>query len=181
MQTHRLRKQWQLARGRGKAQTHTQTDVPPLKKPDCITCKLVQANLIANYLLFMVDATKFGVTNLAEGGRASWTRASWKRAQRLPWEQQIKAWGRQHHWQREQSHAVETMVEWWQLWQNCDNLTWENKRVDGGKKGGQAGGGLALTTAADREEDVGSLCLNRSNWLICHRFKEEEVPNRDGR
>lgn len=39
--------------------------------PDCITCKLLQANLIVRYLLFMVDATKFGVANLAEGGRTS--------------------------------------------------------------------------------------------------------------
>lgn len=40
---------------------------------------------------------------------------------------------------------------------------------------------MALTTAVDREEDVESLCLNRSNWLICHRFKEEEVTNREGK
>lgn len=30
---------------------------------------------------------------------------------------------------------------------------------------------MALTAAVDREEDVGSLCLNRSKWLMCSQVQ----------
>lgn len=66
-------------------------------------------------------------------------------------------------------------MERWQLRWSCDNLAHENERRDAGKHRGKGRGGLALTTAGDREEDIRNLCLNRSNWLIRHQFKEEEV------